>query len=129
MISVYKQSDLPSEKLSVTIAYVPERVKSFSIQHTELDFIEPNNDKQVITQANTYIIAPKPYDIHFLHLKQNNNKDFVVNIEGLHYGKALNQKKVYTVEEIRFLNHKNINNIIDNSSQFNVTNITDKTIY
>ena len=91
-------------------------MKSFSIQHTELDFTEPNNDKQVITQANTYIIAPKPYDIHFLHLKQNNNKDFVVNIEGLHYGKALNQKKVYTVEEIRFLNHKNINNIIDNSS-------------
>ena len=131
-LSVYKQSDLPTEKPSMTIAYIPKHVKSFSIQHTELDFTEPNteNDKQVITQDNTYTIAPKPYDIHSLHIKQNSNKDFTVNIEGLHYGRILNQKKVYTVDERRFLNHKNINNISDNStSQNNVTNINDKTIF
>ena len=130
-LSVYKQSDLPTEKPSMTIAYIPKHVKSFSIQHTELDFTEPNteNDKQVITQANTYTITPKPYDIHSLHIKQNSNKDFTVNIEGLHCGKALNQKKIYTVDERRFLNHKNINNISDNTTQCNVTNINDKTIY
>lgn len=130
-LSVYKQSDLPTEKPSMTIAYIPKHVKSFSIQHTELDFTEPNteNDKQVITQANTYTITPKPYDIHSLHIKKNSNKDFTVNIEGLHCGKALNQKKIYTVDERRFLNHKNINNISDNTTQCNVTNINDKTIY